>query len=44
MVNEFSEPRRVEDNDVGKKNGRQREEKNHQVQQKDCGGQKDAVG
>lgn len=44
MVNEFSEPRRVEDEDVGQKNGRQRKDKNHQVQQQDCGGQKDAVG
>lgn len=44
MVNEFSEPRRVEDDDVGQKNGRQRKDKNHQVQQQDCDGQKDAVG
>jgi hypothetical protein len=44
MVNEFSEPRRVEDDDVGQKSGREREEKNHQVKQQDCGGQEDAVG
>ena len=44
MVNEFSEPRRVEDDDVGQKSGREREEKNHQVKQQDCDGQEDAVG
>ncbi|MGB8333877.1 MAG: hypothetical protein WCE56_05240 [Desulfobacterales bacterium] len=44
MVNEFPEPRRVEDDDVGQKNGRQRKYKNQQVQQQDCGGQEDAVG
>ena len=44
MVNEFSEPRRVEDDDVGQKSGREREEKNHQVKQQNCGGQEDAVG
>ena len=43
MVNEFSEPRRVENDDVGKKNSRQRKEKKHQVQQQDCSGQNDAV-
>jgi hypothetical protein len=43
MVNEISEPRRVENYDVGKKNGRQWKEKKHQVQQQECSGQKDTV-